>query len=116
VGDCRPLGLPLALIQISGTVENHPEGYPRIAAYINSDDDTVLFRRFGNLHARSLLYKQIELTELEAKLAKLDGDDNAKEDTEWRVSLAIHHENGKHNEERKTLMEEIHRKLEAYGK
>jgi hypothetical protein len=49
-------------------------------------------------------------------LAKLDGDDNAKEDTEWRVSLSIHHENGKHNEERKALIEEIDGKLEAYGK
>jgi Skp family chaperone for outer membrane proteins len=56
------------------------------------------------------------LTELEARLAKLDGDDSGKEDTEWRVSLSIHHENGKHNEERKELMEEIDRKLEAYGK
>jgi hypothetical protein len=101
---------------MSWIVENHPEGYPRIAAYINSDNDTALFRRFGDLHARSLLYKQAELTELEAKLAKLDGDDNAKEDTEWRVSLSIHHENGKHNEERKALIEEIDGKLEAYGK
>ena len=96
-------------------VEDHPQGYPRIAAYINSDDDTVLFRRFGNLHARSLLYKQVELTDLERELEKLDKKDDASENDEWRIGHSIHLDNGAKNEERKALIEKIDRKLEVYG-
>jgi len=64
---------------------------------------------------RSLLYKEVELTELEEDLAKLDQDDNSKEETEWRIGNAIHHNTGGQNEERKALMEKIDKKLEVYG-
>ena len=96
-------------------VENHPKGYPRTAAYIDSDVDTVLFRRFGTSHARALLYMQVELTELEARLAKLDEDDTAKEETEWKVANSIHHKNGRKNDDRKALVDEFTEKLMAYG-
>jgi len=95
-------------------LEDHPEGFPRIAAYQNSDTSTALYRRFGNLHARSLLYKEIELTSLEAELAKIDNDDGANSDDDWRIGQSIHHENGKGNEKRKALIEEIDRKMEIY--
>ena len=115
----RPFLLVVIVIEanfhVPIAVEDHPEGYPRVAAYINSDDDSVLFRRFGNLHARSLLYKEVELTELEAELAKLDKKDEASEENEWRIGHSIHHDNGKKNEERKALMEKIDQKLEVYG-
>jgi hypothetical protein len=96
-------------------VENHPEGFPRIAAYINSSDDSVLHRRFGNLHARVLLYREVELTDLETQLAKLDKKDNENEKDEWRIAHSIHHDNGRQNEERKALVEKIAQRLEAYG-
>jgi hypothetical protein len=96
-------------------VENHPEGYPRVAVYLNSQDESALFRRFGDLHTRSLLYKQVELTELETKLADIDAEDERSEESRWRNGHSVHHNNGKHNEERKTLIEEIDKKLEAYG-
>lgn len=96
-------------------MEDHPEGYPQVAAYQNSDSSSALFRRFGNLHARSLLYKEVELTDLEAKLAELDREDNSKDDTEWRIAHSIHHDDGKNNEARKALMSEIYQKLEVYG-
>jgi hypothetical protein len=96
-------------------VENHPEGYPRVAVYLNSQDGSALFRRFGDLHIRSLLYKQVELTELERKLAKIDAEDDFHEENRWRNGYSIHHNDGKHNEERKALIDEIDKKLDAYG-
>jgi hypothetical protein len=96
-------------------VDDHPKGYPRTAVYINSDFDSALFRRFGDLHARSLLYKQVELTELEERLAKLDKDDDDVLETRWRVRYSIHVRNGKRNEARKALLTEINDKLEVYG-
>jgi hypothetical protein len=96
-------------------VEEYPNGYPRTSAYLNSDVGSALFRRFGTLHSRALLYKQHELTELEARLDKLDRDDEEKEETRWRNSHSINCENGEGNEERKALLEEIIKKLEEYG-
>jgi hypothetical protein len=96
-------------------VEDHPKGYPRTAAYINSDVDTALFRRFGDLHARCLLYMQVELTDLGAKLTKLDEDDNAQGETEWKITHSTHYKDGRKNEDRKCLIGEIEKKLVAYG-
>jgi hypothetical protein len=97
-------------------VEDYPEGYPRFAAYINSDVDTVLFRRFGTLHARALLYKEVELTALETKLKQMDKKDSESAEDSWKVGHSIHLDNGAMNEERKELMELIVRRLEEYGK
>jgi Skp family chaperone for outer membrane proteins len=63
-----------------GDTSNKPRrllGYPSLAEFIASDHDhsTVVFRRFDRLSARNLLYLQSELTELEAKLDKLDEAD-----------------------------------------
>jgi hypothetical protein len=105
---------PAFLILNALLVEYYPEGFPRIAAYINSDVDTALFRRFGDLSARCLLYREVELNDLERKLLKLDKEDKAKEDTEWRVAHGIHHGKGRKNEERKALVEEVESKLKTY--
>lgn len=96
-------------------VEDLPNGYPRTSAYLNSDVGTALFRRFGTLHSRALLYKQHQLTELEAKLETMDGDDAEKVETTWRNSRSINRRDGEDNEEKKVLMEEIVTKLEEYG-
>jgi hypothetical protein len=95
-------------------VELYPEGFPRIAAYIDSDVDTALFRRFGRLNARTLLYREVELNDLEKTLDELDKADNSDEDTEWRIGHGLHHDGGKKNEERKALIKEIEQKLKTY--
>lgn len=53
-------------------VDDYREGYPRLSAFINSDLDFMLFRGFGQLHARVLLQKQDEITEIEQQLNELD--------------------------------------------
>lgn len=110
--------MPMLTKNVHFSVERYPEGYPRISAYIDSDSDTALFRRFGVLHARSLLYKQVELTELEAQLDKLDKEDEGKpgaDPNKWRLGHSISLNDGQMNEKRRDLMKKIDEKLEEYG-
>jgi len=46
-------------------VETIPNGYPRLAAFLNSDESFMLFWRFGNFQTRLLLEKQYRLHEME---------------------------------------------------
>lgn len=59
-------------MQYRRVVEDYREGYPRLSAFVNSDLDLMLFRGFGQLHARVLLQKQDEITEIEQQLNELD--------------------------------------------
>lgn len=47
-------------------------GYPRLATFMTSDNDLLLYRRFAYLQTRLLLHKQDELRELEETLDDLD--------------------------------------------
>ncbi|RDW62569.1 hypothetical protein BP5796_10871 [Coleophoma crateriformis] len=97
-------------------LEAFPRGYPRFSAYVDSDNDTVLFRRFGILHARSLVYKEVELTELEAQLDKLDdvdADTSGKDNNTWRIQYSIHVKTER-NQARKDLIDRIDQKLKGY--
>lgn len=67
-----------------------------------------MFRRFGRLQIRNLLYKQDQLAELERKLYKLD----LKEGDQLNLSSRRHDQ----NEDRKTVVAEIDAKLKEYGR
>ncbi|KAF2107044.1 hypothetical protein BDV96DRAFT_506785, partial [Lophiotrema nucula] len=53
-------------------VDDHPEGYPRLAALLNADENFLICRKYGFLHNRVLLYRQDELRELEQELLSMD--------------------------------------------
>lgn len=53
-----------------------PEGYPHLATFLDSDENFMLYRRFGFLQARLLLNKQDQLRALEEQLDDLDKDDD----------------------------------------
>jgi hypothetical protein len=57
-------------------VDSHPEGYPRLAAFLDSDDSFMIFKRFGYLQTRILLEKQAQLQLLERELDETDAIDN----------------------------------------
>jgi hypothetical protein len=38
-------------------VDDHPNGYPRFAAFMNSDENFLMCRKYGFLHNRVLLYR-----------------------------------------------------------
>ncbi|KAK3201734.1 hypothetical protein GRF29_164g468701 [Pseudopithomyces chartarum] len=71
------------------TVNDYPKGYPRWAAYQNSDANFGVYRRFGTVRHRLLLYRQQELYKLERELFQLDKEDeaNALLECEHRSSL-----------------------------
>ncbi|KAI4254956.1 MAG: hypothetical protein L6R42_006980 [Xanthoria sp. 1 TBL-2021] len=87
-------------------VENRRPGYPRLSAFIASDKNFALFRRFGELHARLLLFKQDELAELEQKLNDLD----AEEQTPYHLRSR----RDDRNVARRALIAEIEARLPAY--
>jgi hypothetical protein len=51
------------------------EGFAEFSRFIASDDDLFLYRRFGSLAARNIVYLQAELQSLEDQLKELDEAD-----------------------------------------
>ncbi|MCJ1453539.1 hypothetical protein MMC28_003886 [Mycoblastus sanguinarius] len=97
-------------------IDDHPQGYPQLAAFVNSDENFLIARKYGFLRSRVLLYRQDELSVLEKQLVALDDDDKENR------SLAL--QSRKYDEEtdkdpiwsRKVLMKNIDDKLKEYGK
>lgn len=51
-------------------------GYPRLAGFMTHVPEKAIFRRFGALNARNLLYLQNELTALEDSLKDIEARDS----------------------------------------
>ena len=62
-------------------MQNSPRGYPELAAFLDSDDNFMIYRRFGFLHARILLNKQDELRVIGKTLDTMDEIDGRSEDS-----------------------------------
>ena len=93
---------------------DHPRGYPALARFIGSDKDFFIFRRFNALSARSLLYLQDELIELEDKLLAIDLRESQ---SRGQVELwNLHSRREDSSQQRKALMAEAREKLREYRK
>ena len=97
-------------------VEDHPEGYPRVAAFINSDDNFLIARKWGFLRSRLLLYCQDELTVLERELLELDVEDTENDPRVLKSRQYDEETNDHPDYSRKALMRKIKDKLKEYGK
>ena len=100
-------------------VEDYPNGYPKLAAYADSDDAFMIYRRFGLLHARLLLNKQDELRKLEEDLYTMDKRDDRSEPTRIYLQCATDDIERKYPEERQSrqnLLQQIETKDLEYGK
>ena len=53
-------------------VNTIPRGYPNLAAFCDSDENFMVYRRFGYPQSRILLDKQNEMAALETELDSLD--------------------------------------------
>ena len=91
-------------------MDNFPRGYPRLAAFVNSDSNTHIYRRFGYVRNRLLLYVQDEVSCLEARLVALDKADHDREP----YHLASRSWDEEQNSERKNLIAELKTKLKEY--
>lgn len=91
------------------TVQACPNGYPRLAAFLDSDENFMVFRRFGFIQARLLLDKQNELQNLEEQLEE--------EDSRTPQRFLHNGEVGSQEpSERKKLLRNIETKFNEYGK
>jgi hypothetical protein len=83
-----------------------PGGYRALSAFVNSSQSHTfqIFRRFGDLNARCLLYLQDELCELESSLADMD---KSQEGSETRRFDA--------HPERPALLQQITSKITEYS-
>ncbi|KAI9894817.1 MAG: hypothetical protein M1814_000036 [Vezdaea aestivalis] len=89
-----------------------PRGYPKLAAFLDSDDSFAIYRRFGFLNARLLLNKQDELRSMEDELKMLDEEDRTKDPRALRSrSMDV-----KGTSRRQTLLSEIEQKFCEYVK
>ena len=87
-----------------------------MTAFINSDDNFLIARKYGFLRTRLLLYRQDELSVLEKGLLALDKDD--KENRQLALQSRQHDEDTDDDPEgsRKVLMGKIDDKLKEYGR
>jgi hypothetical protein len=97
-------------------------GYPRLAGQLGKLPQLGIYRRFGALNARSILYLQAELTCLEKDLVAVEQDDeNSNEDLRsdfcgnW-ADLSGYSSNGEKPSSQWKLVLEIRKKLKEYGK
>src|SRR5579862_4353699 len=59
----------------TGPTKSYANGFADFAAYIASDAELAIYRRFSRLSARNLLYLQSELLELERAVDAFDAED-----------------------------------------
>jgi hypothetical protein len=92
-------------------VDDHPNGYPRFAAFMNSDENFLICRKYGFLHNRVLLYRQDELRALEQELLFMDKAANKLDDTMLKCRTREERSSG----ERRDLINRIDAKLLEYN-
>ena len=97
------------------SVEDHPVGYPRLGCFLDSDEAFMVYRRFGLLHSRLLLYKQEELRRLEQYLLALDNRDSRTEEGQDRLTCWTRDQQTSGVYSRKELMDKIETKSLEYG-
>ncbi|KAK0509130.1 hypothetical protein JMJ35_008501 [Cladonia borealis] len=97
--------------EIIKSVDDYPEGYGKLAAFIDCDPNFRIYRKFGWLHNRVLLHIQDELQELEEELEMIDAWEAKSGDN---VKLASRREDT--TTERLELIATIKQKLDEYDK
>ncbi len=93
-----------------------PIGYGAIATIMSSDRDLSIYRRFGVLNARNLLYLQSELMALETRLQELDAaaNDLQKGNSSWSVPRSWYYLERASGEHLETVLK-IREVLEKYS-
>lgn len=89
-------------------LEDYPQGYPRLAAFLALDRDFTVFKRFDYLHMRSLLEQQDELAELQERLERCDEAEP--------VRLGLSSRRQDENAERRELLRQVKAKLQEYDR
>ena len=96
-------------------VDDYPNGWPRLAAFQNSANNFLIFRRFGLMHCRQLLRLQGEITLLEKRLLELDRE-GAADGSKTASGLTSLEYQSDWDWELRQLHEKLAAKLQLYGK
>jgi hypothetical protein len=73
-------------------VEDHPNGLPRLASFLASDENFSIFRSFKLETTRLLLIKQVEIHLIAKELQKLDISDAENPAIKYRLSTVEHYD------------------------
>jgi hypothetical protein len=104
---------------LTTSVENTPNGFPRLAAFQASDANFGLYRSYSYLHSRILLDYQDELTSLETELDELDWEAHSENPARLRTNDFDRDEDAAGDQPvrtRRAVLREIKTKLMEYGK
>jgi len=94
--------------------DEYPDGWPRVAAFLEECDSFGIYRMFGQSHARLLVIHMSNITALEKQLLESDKSDKAGGgENEWR--LYERYEAGQ-DTTKKVLLESLEKEILAYGK
>ncbi|KUL83695.1 hypothetical protein ZTR_07476 [Talaromyces verruculosus] len=101
-----------------------PEGFASVARWISFDPDneTFIYRKFGELAARNLLYLQCELLVLERQLNDLDQNDTKSDDMDlkdaartWETFTQQYEDGIKEANDRMDMITRLRAKLKEYN-
>ena len=87
-------------------MEECPKGYPRLAAFLDSDDGFTIFRRFGYVQARLLLEKQDDMRRLENEMLEMDKKDHGTKSQRLTT---------RDEEPKRDLLQRLETKYHEYG-
>lgn len=100
-------------------MEDHPRGFPKLACFLDSDDAFMIYRRFGTVFSRLILYKQDEISKMEDSLHVMDKYDYKHGNGKFLMSRVFDEERGDPPdlwpESRTNLMERLEKKSLEYG-
>ncbi|KAK4943912.1 hypothetical protein LTR10_016628 [Elasticomyces elasticus] len=86
-----------------------PDGYPRVAAFLDSDENFMVYRRFGYLQSRLLLEKQDDLRRLECELELMDREEFDAGDKDVLRTRDLH------GQDRMNLLQRLEEKWVQYS-
>ena len=99
-------------------MEGCPEGYPRLAAFLSSEQNFSIYRGFGYLHSRVLLGLQDQIVFLERELDQKDSFDQQNGLARRLQSRARDERESRRDDDerpRARILDDIRRKLVEYG-
>ncbi|KAH8663439.1 hypothetical protein BGZ60DRAFT_529714 [Tricladium varicosporioides] len=92
----------------------YPDGWPRLAAFMESSPSFGNFRKFGQSHTRLLAIHMSNITDIERELDNLDKSDAAGgAKTNWRLRNRYHREGL--DTTKRELLKRLEAELLAYG-
>ncbi|KAE8443798.1 hypothetical protein EG329_001392 [Mollisiaceae sp. DMI_Dod_QoI] len=103
-----------SLPTIVRNLERCGDGYPYLAAFLDSDENFMIYRRFGFLHARLLLQKQDELRIMEKELDRMDRRDKSHNLKALQCRLEDVEQQGQVGETRQSLLSRMESTILRY--